>query len=95
MSKWLERLAKIKNTPNSHSQNPQKSPFEPFVSVDSGIIQKKEVYPSIWDVTIQTNGKVQTMIVIDPSHEEEATFKRELVDRFGVGRLVKVRKRNG
>lgn len=93
MSKWLERLAKIKNTPSSHSQNPQKPPFEPFVSVDSGIIQKKGAYPSIWDVTIQTNGKVQTMIVIDPSHEEEATFQRELVERFGEQRLVMMKRR--
>lgn len=93
MSKWLERLEKIKNTPNSHSQSPQKPPFEPFEGADSGIIQKKVAYPSIWDVTIQTDGKLQSMVVIDPSHEEEAAFKRELVERFGEQCLVTMKRR--
>ena len=54
---------------------------------------QKPKYPSIWDVTIQTKGKVQTMIVIDPLHEDEATFKRELVERFGEQRLVMMKRR--
>ena len=53
----------------------------------------KPHYPSIWDVTIQTDGKLQTMIVIDPLHEDEATFKRELVERFGEQRLVMMKRR--
>lgn len=95
MGKWLERLSKIKNAPMSHSQNLQKSPFEGFECANSGVIEKKAVYPSIWDVVIQTHGKRCPMIVIDPTHEDEATFKRELVERFGIERLVSVRKRNG
>lgn len=50
-------------------------------------------YPSIWDVTIQTNGKLQPMTVIDPAHEDEATFRRELLERFGEKRLVTMKKR--
>lgn len=53
----------------------------------------KPNYPSIWDVTIQTDGKLQSMIVIDPNHEEEATFRRELVERFGEQRLVTLKRR--
>lgn len=50
-------------------------------------------YPSIWDVTIQTDGKLQSMVVIDPSHEEETTFRRELMERFGEQRLVMMKRR--
>lgn len=54
---------------------------------------QKPKYPSIWDVTIQTDGKLQTMVVIDPTHEDEATFRRELVERFGERRLVMMKRR--
>lgn len=53
----------------------------------------KPKYPSIWDVTLQTNGKQQSMTVIDPHHEAESTFRRELLERFGEKRLVTMKKR--
>lgn len=53
----------------------------------------KPKYPSIWDVTIQTNGKRQSMTVIDPQHEDEATFRRELIEKFGADRLLTVTRR--
>lgn len=53
----------------------------------------KPHYPSIWDVTIQTDGKLQSMVVIDPSHEEDATFRWELVERFGAARLLSAMRR--
>lgn len=56
---------------------------------------EKPSYPSIWDVVIQTHDKRCPMVVIDPTHEDEAAFNRELVERFGIERLVSVRKRNG
>lgn len=93
MGKWLDRLNNFENIANSAPSKPSKAPFEPFEGADSGIIQKKVVYPSIWDVTIQTNGKRQSMTVIDPQHEDEATFRRELLERFGEKRLVTMKKR--
>lgn len=50
-------------------------------------------FPNIWDVVIETEGKRQSMTVIDQDYEEDSIIIRGFLDRFGADRFVKATRR--